>query len=194
MHLFDDIPLQLAGFALGAFLILLHLWLLTKEPAAKSFLKKIHRNTLVGTILMWIPIVWYWLYIIPPSMFNSPFAMDLGDFNKAKPILFYIVPIVGYLVTKEVREFLAVRAIGFICLMAALPLLLAAFQQPHPSSLLVPIYTYAMLTAGLFFVGMPYLFRDAVNWAASSSTRWKLLSASGLAYGIAVLAAAILFW
>ncbi len=127
-------------------------------------------------------------------MFQSPVAIDLGDFNKAKPILFYLVPVVGYLVTKEVKEFLAVRALGFLCLMAALPLLMSAFQQPHQSSLLIPIYSYAILTAGMFFVGVPYVFRDAVTWATHSPVRWKALSLGGLLYGIAVLASAILFW
>ncbi len=195
MHIYDDIPLHLAGYALGAFLIGTHLCLLTQESSTKAFLQKFHRNTLVGTILMWIAFLWFWLYIIPPTMFKSPLAMDLGeDFNRLKPILFYVVPVVAYLVTTEVKEFLAVRALGFLCLLAALPLLMAAFQQPQLSSLLIPIYSYGILTAGMFFVGVPYVFRDAVQWSTRTSARWKALSLSGLAYGVAVLASAILFW
>src|SRR6478736_2480778 len=47
-------------------------------------------------------------------------------------------------------------------LMVAAPLLGAAFLKDPESRLLVPIYAYGLLTASLFFVGMPYLFRDAV--------------------------------
>lgn len=195
MHIYDDIPLHLVGYALGTFLILAHLCLLTQESSAKTFLQKFHRNTLVGTLLMWVAFLWFWLYIIPPTMFNSPLAMDLGeDFNRLKTILFYVVPVVAYLVTTEVREFLAVRALGLLCLLGALPLLMAAFQQPHISTLLIPIYSYSILTAGMFFVGVPYVFRDAMQWTTRTSARWKALSLGGLVYGIAVLASAILFW
>ena len=41
---------------------------------------------------------------------------------------------------------------------------------------------------------MPYLFRDAVNWATATKQRWQALSVVGLIYGIAVLACAQMFW
>ena len=60
--------------------------------------------------------------------------------------------------------------------------------------LLVPIFTYAMIIASLYWVGMPYLFRDAVSWATATDKRWRLVSLAGLTYGIATLACAALFW
>ena len=41
---------------------------------------------------------------------------------------------------------------------------------------------------------MPYLFRDTVAWATASRKRWQMLCAGGLAYGLAVLTCAFLFW
>jgi hypothetical protein len=58
----------------------------------------------------------------------------------------------------------------------------------------VPIFAYAMLTASLFCVGMPYLFRDAVTWVTADQKRWTRLSFAGLGYGIATLVCAFAFW
>jgi hypothetical protein len=124
----------------------------------------------------------------------SALTMDLGEFNGAKGILRLLVPAALVLVTISVRDFLAVRALGLVGLMAASPLLEAAFLKEPQSRLLVPIFAYAMLTASMFFVGMPYLFRDAVTWVTASKSRWTMAAAAGLGYGVAVLACALAFW
>ena len=191
MHLYEDIPLNLAGYALAAWLILSHLWMLVKSDEAMAFLKKFPRNHIVGAILMAIGMAWFWLLIVP---FKSPISMDLGEFNGAKTILLVAVPVVAYLMITNVKEFLAVRGLGVITLMAAAPLLAAAFMEPATGKLLVPIFAYGMLTVGLFCVGMPYLLRDAITWVIASSGRFKILAFSGFAYGIAVLACSILWW
>jgi hypothetical protein len=145
--------------------------------------------------LLGIGLAWFWLLVAPPGLGKlSAVAMDLGEFNAAKGLLRILVPASLVLVTISVRDFLAVRALGLLGLMAAAPLLGAAFLKDPQSRLLIPIYTYAMLTASLFFVGMPYLFRDAVTWVTADQKRWKILSGAGLAYGIAVFVCAFAFW
>ena len=191
MHPYEEIPLNLAGYALAAWLILSHLWMLVKSDEAMEFLKKFPRNQIAGAILMAIGMAWFWLLIVP---FKSPIAMDLGEFNGAKMILLVAVPVVAYLMITGVKEFLAVRGLGVVSLMAAAPLLAAAWMEPATGRLLVPIFAYGMLTVGLFCVGMPYLLRDTITWAIASSTRFKALALGGFAYGIAVLACSIICW
>jgi len=79
-------------------------------------------------------------------------------------------------------------------LMAASPLLEAAFLKDPPSRLLVPLFAYAMLTASMFWVGMPYLFRNAVTWVTATPQRWTAMALAGLGYGIATLICALAFW
>ncbi len=191
MHPYETIPLNIAGYTLAAWLILSHLWMLVKADDAMDFLKKFPRNHTAGTILMAIGMLWFWLLVAP---FKSPIAMDLGEFNGTKNILLVTVPVVAYLMITNVKEFLAVRGLGVVALMAAAPLLAAAFQEPATGKLLIPIFAYAMLTTGLFFVGMPYLMRDGITWATASAGRFKLLTLGGLGYGIAVLASTILWY
>lgn len=196
MHAYEKLPLFTAGLVLGAWLVGLHLVMLLKATEVKRFLKRFSRNDRLGQVLLGVGLIWFWLIVAEPGagILNS-LAMDLGDqFNALKPLLKILVPVSIVLVALAVKEFLAVRALGLLGLMAAAPLLEAAFQKDPTSRLLVPVYAYAMIIASLYFVGMPYLFRDAVTWATAEDKRWKLLSLAGLAYGVATLACALLFW
>ena len=79
-------------------------------------------------------------------------------------------------------------------LMAAGPILEAAFLRDPGSRLLLAVFAYVLLTKGMFWVGMPYTFRDAVTWATANDKRWRLCAIGGLAYGVLVLICAVSFW
>lgn len=195
MHPYEHLRLFTVGLVLAIWLIGSHGYLLAKPRNAQAFLIKFPRNQFIGQILLGIGLAWFWLLIAPSGLGKlSALAMDLGEFNAAKGILRLLVPISLILVTISVRDFLAVRALGLVGLMAAWPLLEGAFLKDPQSRLLVPIFAYTMLTASLFCVGMPYLFRDAVTWVTANQKRWTLFSAAGLLYGFAVLICALAFW
>lgn len=194
-HPYENLPLFGTGLVLSFFLIALHAVMIAKPRQAQDLLVRFPRNVMAGQILLGIGLAWFWLLIAPEGMGKlSALTMDLGEFNAAKRILRILVPVALILVAISIQDFLAVRALGLCGLMAAAPLLEAAFLKDPVSRLLIPIYAYGLLTASMFFVGMPYLFRDAVSWVAAEPKRWFLASALGLAYGVATLACAILFW
>lgn len=191
----QQLTLFATGLALGLWLVVLHVWLLVKSEQAQAMLKAFPRHRLSGQILLAIGLAWFWLLIAPADLgFFSKLSMDLGEFNGAKPILRLAVPISYVLVIMSVQDFLSVRALGVVGLMAATPLLEAAFLKDPNSRLLVPLFAYALIIISLYCVGMPYLFRDAVNWATANQRRWLALSAGGLAYGVVVLICAFAFW
>lgn len=195
MHPYEKIPLNVAGYVLAAWLIGLHLWMLLKPEESKEFFRKLPRNRVLGPWLMGIGMAWFWLLVAPGNLgFLSGLQMDLGEFDKAKPILRILVPIAAYGMIVHVKEFLAVRGLGLLALMAAAPLLYAAFLEPPASRLLVPVFAYIMIFKGLFWVGMPYTMRDAVTWATKTDGRYKALTLAGLGYGVAVLVCAVLWW
>jgi hypothetical protein len=194
-HAYKHLSLFTVGLILAIWLIAVHAFMLAKPAMAQGFLKKFPRNPMMGQILLGIGLAWFWLLIAPDNMgLLSALAMNLGDFDNAKPLLRILVPISLVLVTISVRDFLAVRALGVVGLMAAAPLLESAFLKDPGSRLLVPTFAYALLTASLFWVGMPYLFRDAVNWVCADQRRWMAFSLAGLGYGIATLVCALTFW
>ena len=195
MHPYEHLSLFTVGLILAIWLIGTHSLMLAKPAMVQGFLKKFPRDQMAGQILLGIGLAWFWLLVAPDGLGKlSALAMDLGEFNGAKPILRILVPITLFLVAISVRDFLAVRALGVVGLMAASPLLEAAFLKDPSSRLLVPAFAYALLTASLFWVGMPYLFRDAVTWATADQRRWTILSLAGLGYGVATLVCALSFW
>ena len=195
LHPYQLLSLFTTGLVLAAWQIVVHALMLAKPAAAQDFLKRFPRNQAIAQILLGIGLGWFWLLIAPTGLGKlSALSMDLGEFNSAKGLLQILVPVSLVLVCISVRDFLAVRALGLLGLMAAAPLLGAAFLKDPQSRLLVPIFAYAMLTASLFCVGMPYLFRDAVTWVTADQKRWTLFSLAGLGYGIATLVCALAFW
>ena len=150
MHPYQTLSLFTAGLVLAAWLIGVHALMLAKPKAVQGFLKRFPRNPLAGQILLGIGLGWFWLLIAPTGLGKlSSLAMDLGEFNNAKGLLQILVPVSLVLVCISVRDFLAVRALGLVGLMAAAPLLGAAFLKDPQSRLLVPIFAYAMLTASM---------------------------------------------
>lgn len=195
MHPYESLPLFGTGLVLAVWLIAVHAYMLLKPLEAQEFLKRFPRNQFLGQIILGIGLAWFWLLIAPPGMGKlSSLAMELGEFNGVKPLLRILVPAAIIGVSISVRDFLAVRALGVVGLMAASPLLESAFLKDPSSRLLVPIYAYSLLTASLFWVGMPYLFRDAVTWITAEQSRWKIASVAGLLYGLATLGCALAFW
>lgn len=195
MHPYQLLSLFTTGLVLAIWLIGIHALMLAKPAMVQGFLKKYPRNDQLGQIVMGIGLAWFWLLIAPDHLGKlSALSMDLGEFNSAKGLLQWAVPVSLILVCRSVRDFLAVRALGLFGLMVAAPLLGAAFLKEPSSRLLVPIFAYIVLTASMFCVGMPYLFRDAVTWVTADQKRWTLLSIAGLGYGVATLVCALAFW
>lgn len=194
-HPYEQLPLFTAGILLSIWLIATHGMMLVKPQLVQGGLKKFPRNVQAGQILLGLGLAWFWLLVAPDGLGKlSALQMDLGEFNRAKPILRLLAPAALFAVAFSVRDFLAVRALGLLGLMVAAPLLEAAFLKDPASRLLIPIFAYAMLTASLFMVGMPYLFRDAVTWVSATPQRWNGFALAGLGYGVATLICAIAFW
>ena len=195
MHPYEKLSLFSTGLVLAVWLIGLHSLMLVKSEPMKRFLVAFPRNQVLGQVLLGLGFAWFWLLVAPSGLgILSSLSMNLGDFPGAKPILRMLVPVALVMVVVSVKDFLAVRALGVLGLLVASPLLEAAFLKDPMSRLLVPIYAYALLTASLFWVGMPYLFRDAVTWVTTGTLRWKVAALAGLGYGVATFACALLYW
>jgi hypothetical protein len=170
------LSLQTAGFIAGVFLLLIGLPGLIKPDFMRGFAERLPRSRGAGIALLTIDLAWsFWLLA----------TMEM------RPLLF-ILPVGFLLVLIFVDEFLAVRALGILFLLAAEPLLDAAFFRNETSRLLVTVFAYLLIVAGLFWVTMPYLLRDQINWSARTPARWRLTHALALLYGAAILACAVM--
>lgn len=179
------IPLKGTGIVVALALILAHVWALKNTAKTQAFLKSFPRTFHWGVILLTIDVIW------------SVFAlsnMDMGEFYNMRRT-FIMITIGGYFaVMVYVKEFLAVRALGALMLLVAGPVLTAAFLQPQTSRLLLPILAYVWIIVGMYFIGMPFLMRDWINWLLAKPQRWNLAVCSGIAYGVVLLVTALLFY
>jgi hypothetical protein len=198
-HPYENIPLDVVGYVVAAYLLVAHGMMLARPAFCQEWLKKLPRHHHAGIYTLGLGVLWFWLLVAPdglrgPFSFLSSLALDIGEFNAAKPFLRVAVPLAFIGMTIYVREFLFVRGLGVVALMAAGPILEAAFLRDPATRLLLSLFAYVLLTKGLFWVGMPYTFRDSVTWATASEKRWRILAIGGLVYGVLVLVCAIAFW
>jgi hypothetical protein len=166
-----------AGITAGAFLIVIGLTGLIK-PDFASVAKRFPRSRVAGIVLLTICLAWtFWLLA----------TIQMGEFSNFRRPLLIALPIGYVLALLFVDEFLAVRALGILCLLAAEPLLDAAFLRYETSRLLVTVFAYLLIVAGLFWVAIPYVLRDQINWSARSVFRWRCVHAIALVYGAVIL-------
>ncbi|PYL10074.1 MAG: hypothetical protein DME34_01160 [Verrucomicrobia bacterium] len=171
------LSLRDAGIAAGAFLVLIGLPGLVK-PDLAAVVQKFPRSRGAGIFLLTVDLIWtLWLLA----------TIEMGEFSAFRRPLLIAVPIAYVLALRFVDEFLAVRALGILCLLLAEPFLDAAFLRHQSSRLLVTIFAYLLIVVGLFWVMVPYILRDKINWAARSSARWRLLHGAALVYGAVIL-------
>ena len=171
------LSLHSAGIIAGAFLIVFGLIGLLK-PDFAIVVQRFPRSRLAGIVLLTICLVWtFWLLA----------TVQMGEFSSFRRPMLFALPI-GYVLTlRFVDEFLAVRALGILCLLAAEPLLDAAFLRYETSRLFVTLFAYLLIVAGLFWVAIPYVLRDQINWIARSVFRWRFLHVIVLIYGGVIL-------
>jgi hypothetical protein len=179
------IPLKVMGILLGVWLIASHAIALTKPDLVKPWLKGFPRNEKIGTVL--VIIAFAWTFIIWS-------CMDLGEFFKIEKAvqLILVAGCVGVIV--YVKEFLAVRSLGFLMILAAAPILDSAFLKEPQTRLLIVALAYAIALKGMFWVGMPYLMRDQINWVLAKDKRYQIGAIAGAVYGLVVLVCAVVRW
>jgi hypothetical protein len=173
-----SLNLEAALLAVGAALILSHVFALVAGASVRGFLQRFPRSTPAGVILFVAAVGWFgWLVG----------TTDLGEFTAMRGKFLFFTLAAGVLMLRFVREFLAVRALGMLLLLVAEPLLESAWMRPETGRLWLVGLVYGWIVAGLFFIGTPYVLRDAVQWVTAARWRWQAAAWSGIAYGALLL-------
>lgn len=179
------VGLKTVGIVVGLLLIAVHLVALWRSKEGVYWLKDFPRSRAAGTVLIVVAGIWSLILIR---------TMDLGEFAGLRNVMSIAVLAGTFLAWRYLEEFLAVRALGMLALLAAEPLLEAAFLKPDPTRLLVVVLAYAWIVLGLFWVGIPWVLRDQVRWLTQNLARYRAAALGGIVYGVLVLACALIFW
>jgi hypothetical protein len=180
-----QLPLFTTGLAAGILLILSHSFALVREKETMAWAKTFPRCRVGATVLLFLAAVWSFFLVR---------SIDLGEFSPLRNIMLVGIVAGAILSWIYVPEFLAVRSLGMLLLLAAEPLLESAVLRDEPTRILLVVLAYAWVIAGLFFVGMPYLLRDAITWVTALPLRWKAAAIGGVAYGVALAICAVCLW
>lgn len=180
-----DFSLRGVGLTVGILLVATHLAATFRREQVSAWLRALPRSRTAGIVLCTAAAAWaLWLAA----------TMDLGEFTPNRTLICGVVLAGAVMVPLFAEEFLAVRALGILALLAAEPLLGAAFLQPQESRLLLVVLAYAWAIAGLLVVGAPYLMRDAVQWITAAPGRFLAFAWAGVAYGVVLIAVSLLFF
>ena len=176
------LSLRTAGIIAGALLVLIGLPAFLRPANLRAVAQRLPRSRVAGIILLTIDAVWsLWLLA----------TMEMGEFSTFRRPLLIALPIGYFLTLRFVDEFLAVRALGILCLLAAEPLLDAAFFRYETARLVLTVFAYLLIAAGILWVTMPYTLRDLINWSARNNLRWRSVHGIVVLYGAALLALAV---
>ncbi|HEX8311961.1 MAG TPA: hypothetical protein VF614_11625 [Chthoniobacteraceae bacterium] len=169
-----SLTLEKALLLTGLFLVVIHGYALIRSGAAREALRAFPRSRSWGVALLLVAAVWSWLLIK---------NIDLGEFSNWRTRILIFIPIAAFLTWKYVDELLAPRALGMVALLAAEPLLEAAWLRPEMSRLFLVTLAYVWIVLAVFWIGMPYTLRDQISWLLRSESRWRTAALAGLIYG-----------
>lgn len=81
-HPYEMIPLHVAGYILGAVLLLGHLYALVRKKQVQAFLLASPRNHLLAQILLAVGLFWFFLLVAPQGLgLLSSLRVELSEFE-----------------------------------------------------------------------------------------------------------------
>jgi len=171
--------LSLLSVLLGVGLALPQLVGLARPAQLAAAARKFPRNLPVGIALMLLGTAWFvWNVNIEP----------IADFSSFKPYMMAGFVGVGVMSCIYVQDFLAVRGLAVVLLL--LGKLMVDTGRPHldqsPFVLVIQVWAYVLVVAGIWFTVTPWKLRDFIEWATASEARTRLLSGVRLAFAALV--------
>ena len=179
------LSLKVVGILIGLLWTAAHVLMMLRPAEIRAWLQKFPRSRPAGLVLLTVAFVWTYVLV---------YNMDWGEFYYLQTPVMIALPIFFYLVIRFVDDFLSVRALGILGLLAAAPVLDAAFLRPPVSRLLVVALAYVWVVMGMIYVSMPHVLRDQIGWLNRSAARWQAAAVAGIAYGVVVLLCAVAWY
>jgi len=179
--------LLLATLLPGLFLALLGALLLWNGPQVAGIARALPRSREAAWFFFGAGAAWFLWRLTQLG------ESDLIFFKTPQPVMiaFGLLAVLAFIYTPD---FLAVRGLCVLMLLAAEPLLYAAYMEyQHPQRLLMVTAVYIGLAAALYLAAAPYRLRDWFEWLFHVSSRPRLVGALLLVYGLATSAAAFTY-
>jgi hypothetical protein len=158
---------------------------LIRPAAFAAAVRKFPRSIPWGCALMLLGTGWFLWNLSQES---------ISDFASWKDKLLAAFACIGIATCIFVQDFLAVRGLAVVLLLLAKLMVdtgRPALVSP-PWVLVIQIWAYALVVAGLWFTVSPWRLRDLLEWGTASERRIKVGCGIRLAFGLCVAALGVL--
>lgn len=172
--------LSLLAILLGLGLGLPQVYAFANPQKFAASVRAFPRNLPVGIFLMLLGTGWFVWNV------NSEPVADFAAYKTAMMTAFVGI---GVLSCFFVRDFLAVRGLAVVFLLLAKTMVDTG--RPHlgetPWVLVIQVWAYVLVVAGIWFTVTPWKLRDFLNWMTATQERIKIGSAIRLSFAIFVI-------
>ncbi|MEW6307174.1 MAG: hypothetical protein AB1705_27290 [Verrucomicrobiota bacterium] len=151
---------------------------LLKPTQFAAALRKFPRSLWWGYALMALATGWFIYYI------NQE---EIADFASYKKHMMTAFGVIGVLTCVYVTDFLAVRGLAIVMMLLAKLMVDTARWVETDWRLVIVVWAYLLVIAGMWFTISPWRLRDILNWATATEHRVRLGSGVRLAFGLFVL-------
>ncbi len=149
---------------------------LAGSPAIVSALKALPRSRLATIILFGAATVWF---------LSKVWTLSEADFGEYRKILFVAFGVVAIASFFCVPDFLAVRGLAALMLLAAMPLLDAAYMQYNlPQRLFMVTAVFVGIIGAIYLGAVPFRLRDFLGWVFNRPVRSRVFGGTLAVYGL----------
>ncbi|HTB63158.1 MAG TPA: hypothetical protein VK737_06180 [Opitutales bacterium] len=145
------------------------------ERAAKAF----PRSQVAAYVFFGAGTLWFL------NLLNHLGSADFGDYKRILVAVFAAIGLGAFFVAKD---FLAVRGVAVLLLLAARPALDASmiYTPPPGTRVWLNAFVYVMIVLSIYLGAAPYHARDMINWLFVKPGRARVLGAVCAGYGLAL--------
>ena len=175
----NSMKLSTLAVALGILFSLPQIYGLLKPSRFAVALRQFPRSQIWGFALMGLATLWFLWNVSNES---------ISDFAAYKKYMVFGFGAVGVMTCLFVRDFLAVRGLAILLLLVAKLMLDTARWHDSSWRLVISVWAYVWIIAGMWFTVSPWRLRDLIQWSTASERRVRVASAFRLSLGVLVVA------
>jgi hypothetical protein len=177
--------LFVATLLVAAGCLALGLALFADTPALRSALRAFPRSALAAWVLFGGAAAWF---------LSRVAVLSVADFGEFRLYLFIGFALVAVLAFFYAAEFLAVRGLAALMLLAGGPLLHPAYAEYEiPTRLFMVTAVFVCLASALWLGAQPWRLRDAVEWLQRVPGRARRVGLLCAAYGLGLVVVAFTY-
>jgi len=172
--------LSVLSIVLGLGLGLPQIYGIARPAEFATAVRRFPRSVPAGVFLMVLGTLWFLMNVD---------AEPIADFARYKSMMLAGFAAVGVATCIFVQDFLAVRGLAVVSLL--LGKLMVDTGRPWlgvtPWVLVIQVWAYVLVVAGMWFTVSPWRLRDLLEWATANERRVRIGSAIRLAFGLFVV-------